>query len=735
MEEESSRGLWIQGMGRAGHFTPGGRFTLQGHGQADGKYFLTRVEHRVRVTSYRSGEKEQENYANVFQCVPLDLPFRPARTTPLPTIGVQTATVVGVKDEEITTDKHGRIKVQFHWDRQGKLDAHSSCWVRVAQSWAGKGYGMIHLPRIGQEVVVDFLEDDPDRPLVVGTVFNSDMTPPFPLPLAKTYQGIKAQSQGVGGDPTKFSGLAFETHGGEESVALKSQGSRYDTVPRQHHVRVGRSYNQVVGSVLAALGKGSGKGGSYDPSWGFSNQLGYTEAGVATYTGMSVGQERVGTLGAENDSYFGTYLFNVINPLALLQLGPASVAGVALQAFGAVAGSALFDLIGVPITSSLAAYGQAILGGAADITYGTSFGVHRGTAWTIKADTSPWWVPVMAGTYALVDFSLYVAQEALTPGAWPIVTDQKLSTHQQELYNRFLELAGTLPHTLYEGWMALEVSTKGSEIAGMAVPVPGATAMPWDDFCTLPPNTGGTSAQQLAEVKIKYREIQIMFVVDALSSLASALTYTVQTAPGAVQPSTGSGGGSGLPQLTPQIQVQDNAVDQVILAPTVTIAGMGALTELPTVIVQAVSDAGGASLALQVEEAIPAVTLDCGPDGIITLQSGEEMEPNYLMMDPEGIIVSSLEMITLESAENNVVVDAEEGITLQALENLLTVSDEGILLSVGASSILISDDSITLEAGGATLEMSTEGIVLNGVSLSLAGDSEIEIAAPLMTVG
>ena len=247
-------------------------------------------------------------------------------------------------------------------------------------------------------------------------------------------------------------------------------------------------------------------------------------------------------------------------------------------------------------------------------------------------------------------------------------------------------------------------------------------------------NTEATQLQ-MTEIKAKYKEIQYMVFADTISALASALLVTSTGGPGAAQPPSGSGGGSGLPQLTPQIQVQDNSVDQVILAPTITLAGLGNLTELPTVAVQAMNDAGIASLSRQVEEAIPTVTLDCSVDGILTLQSGPEMEPNCVMMDPEGIIVSSVEMVTVSSAENNVIVDSEEGITLQALENLLTVSDEGILLTVGASSILISDDSITLEAGGATVELSSAGIVLNGVSVSLSGDSEISMAAPMMTVG
>jgi hypothetical protein len=476
--------------------------------------------------------------------------------------------------------------------------------------------------------------------------------------------------------------------------------------------------------VLGLLGRGgSGKGtGDSSGTWGnwgitASYPHAWTAQNVANITGMNVGQERFGTLGTENDSYFGTYLFTVVNPMALAQLFPGYWAGVA-----AVVGTGIFDLVGVPITSALAAYGQAMMGGAADITYGSAFSVSRGTSWTISGTTKltpeTFGLGVMVTIYSLTDFALFVMQEAFTPSTWPSGD----ATLAQDAKNRYVDLVGTLPHTLYEVWLAFEVWTKVS--AGL---------IPGDDYCTIP----GIASPTLVDVKAKYKEIMVMAAADAVSSFMSAALTTAQGIPGgasppsAPTPPSGSGGGSGLPQTTPQIHVDDKAVDHVVIAPTVTIAGLGALLELPTVTVQACNEVGSATLTLQVDEAIPTVTLDCGADGVLTLQSGVEMEPNFLMMDPEGILISSLELVTIQSAENHVLVDAEEGVTLQALENLLTVSDEGILLSVGASSILISDDSITLEAGGATLEMSSAGIVLNGVSLALSADSDLSLSAPM----
>src|SRR5262249_7943489 len=150
------------------------KFTLQGHFNGDGAYVLTKVDHSASGVDFRSGGGDF-SYSNSFTCIPLALPYRPLRTTPKPVVpGTQTAVVVGPKGSEIFTDKFGRVKVQFFWDRQGKSDADSSCWVRVAQIWAGKRWGAFFIPRIGQEVVVAFEEGDPDEPIIVGSVYNAN---------------------------------------------------------------------------------------------------------------------------------------------------------------------------------------------------------------------------------------------------------------------------------------------------------------------------------------------------------------------------------------------------------------------------------------------------------------------------------------------------------------------------------------------------------------------------------
>jgi type VI secretion system secreted protein VgrG len=150
-----------------------------------------------------------------------DTPFRSARLTPKPVVtGPQTALVVGPSGEEIYTDKYGRVKVQFHWDRYGKSDENSSCWIRVSQGWAGKGWGAVSIPRIGQEVVVDFLEGDPDRPLITGRVYNATAHVPYSLPAHKTVSTFKTNSTKGG---QGFNEIRFEDKKGEEQIFIHGE--------------------------------------------------------------------------------------------------------------------------------------------------------------------------------------------------------------------------------------------------------------------------------------------------------------------------------------------------------------------------------------------------------------------------------------------------------------------------------------------------------------------------------
>ncbi len=226
----------------------GGVFELVGHpaGEHDGRYLVLSSLHEV--------DGESLEYRNRFECIPTDVPHRPARTTARPTLrSLLTATVVGPAGEEIHTDSHGRIKVQFHWDRLGTTDERSTCWMRVMQPWAGKGWGFLFLPRVGMEVIVRFVDGDPDRPLVTGSVYNGEHPVPLTLPDEKTRSTIRTESSLGGGG---FNELRFEDLAGSEEVFIHAQKDfnevvEYDHTTTVHHdqsIRVDHDQLQEIGN-------------------------------------------------------------------------------------------------------------------------------------------------------------------------------------------------------------------------------------------------------------------------------------------------------------------------------------------------------------------------------------------------------------------------------------------------------------------------------------------------------
>ncbi|HLL05055.1 MAG TPA: type VI secretion system tip protein TssI/VgrG [Myxococcaceae bacterium] len=257
-----AQGKTGKGAGYVTGFTPGYMFELAGHGNPalDQWYLLTRVEHfgqapeELTSDTHEEGkEGSRERYRNTFECIPLDVAFRPERRRSRARMaGLQTATVVGPAGEEIFTDEHGRIKVQFHWDRAGQKDEKSSCFVRVAQVWSGVGWGFVFLPRIGMEVLVDFLEGDPDRPLVVGCVYNGQNPPPYALPDQKTRSTIRTSST-PGGEG--FNELRFEDAADAEEVFLHAQKDFNEVVLHNHSTSVkANQTNSVDGNQSESVG-------------------------------------------------------------------------------------------------------------------------------------------------------------------------------------------------------------------------------------------------------------------------------------------------------------------------------------------------------------------------------------------------------------------------------------------------------------------------------------------------
>lgn len=216
----------IEGTSNYANFAAGTQFTLtKNETEVSNKdYILLSVYHKISDVSSVFNDPDPTHYENNFLCIPATARFHPQRTTPKPKVfGIQTAEVVGPDGEEIYCDKYGRIKVRFYWDRDtDKKKEESSCWIRVAQTWAGKNWGNIFTPRVGQEVIISFLEGDPDQPLIVGSVYNANLMPPYALPDNATQSGIKTRSSKQGGEE-ESNELRFEDKKGEELVYMHAQ--------------------------------------------------------------------------------------------------------------------------------------------------------------------------------------------------------------------------------------------------------------------------------------------------------------------------------------------------------------------------------------------------------------------------------------------------------------------------------------------------------------------------------
>ena len=257
MQQEETASIDIHGESYCGNFSAGHKFHLKRHFDADGEYLLTSVEHEAVLEDYQTGEVRPFSYENRFHCVPSAVHFRPQPVTRKPLIaGIQTAIVVGPPGEEIFVDKYGRVKVQFHWDREGKKDSSSSCWLRVSQFWAGKGWGAFFWPRIGHEVVVAFEEGDPDQPIVVGSVYNAENMPFYPLPICRDFGGFKSESN-RGNAHEHYNGVVMVDRKGQEHLSIHSERHMVLNAEFDKMLHIGRHHGErVPGHRTVTVGGG-----------------------------------------------------------------------------------------------------------------------------------------------------------------------------------------------------------------------------------------------------------------------------------------------------------------------------------------------------------------------------------------------------------------------------------------------------------------------------------------------
>ena len=268
VEEAESGRETAEGASVAAQLTPGTTVELAGTGpggSGDGEWFVLGVNHSAHQGGYRAGDGEQFSYENAFTAVRADVPWRPPRRTPRPRVrGTQSAMVVGKAGEEIWTDPQGRVKLHFYWDRRSRKDESSSCWVRVSTAWAGKGWGQFSVPRIGQEVLVDFLEGDPDRPVVVGRVYNAEQPPPCNPGGGGMVSGMRSKTHKGAG----YNAMEMDDTAGKEKISIHAQYDMDTTVQhddtqtvvsgnRKIDVKAGTHTETIKGNTTVTISDGS----------------------------------------------------------------------------------------------------------------------------------------------------------------------------------------------------------------------------------------------------------------------------------------------------------------------------------------------------------------------------------------------------------------------------------------------------------------------------------------------
>ncbi|MBT2990716.1 MAG: type VI secretion system tip protein VgrG [Candidatus Thiodiazotropha sp. (ex Ctena orbiculata)] len=383
----------LEGKGNARGVTTGGLFTMTEHprGDQNREYLITGASYSLHADAFESVAEIAQGplYVCEFSCMDSKEIFRTARTTPKPMVqGPQTAVVVGPAGEEIYTDEYGRVKLHFHWDRYDSRDENSSCWVRVAQVWAGKNWGAMHIPRIGQEVIVDFLEGDPDRPIVTGRVYNADQMPPYGLPANMTQSGIKSRST-KGGSGDNFNEIRFEDKKGNEQLYVHAEKNQDNIVENNETTSVGNDRTENVGhdeTITIANDRTESVGNNESITIGVNR----TET-VGSNESVSIGSNRSVNIGSNKSETVGVNKAETIGAAKALTIGAGyqvSVGAGMNETVGASKSmqiaSSLSETVGSDRAVSVGKNQATTIGDSDTLTVGKNLVIEAGDSVTIK---------------------------------------------------------------------------------------------------------------------------------------------------------------------------------------------------------------------------------------------------------------------------------------------------------------------------------------------------------------
>ncbi|MCF3592868.1 type VI secretion system tip protein VgrG [Rhodobacteraceae bacterium LMO-12] len=344
------------------------------------KFVILKSSYEIWEGQYAAGlanEEQEQGFKAQYELIPADTFYRPARLTPKPVMrGPQTAVVVGPSGEEIHTDEYARVKVQFHWDRKGERNQNSTCFIRVSSVWAGSGWGFIQIPRIGQEVIVDFLEGDPDQPIITGRVYNAEQMPPYELPANATQSGWKSNSSLGGGG---WNEMRFEDKKGEEEVYFQAE--------KDHNELVKNNESRTIGNdFLEDIGNDATQNVHHDRTETVDNNKSTTvgvdrTVSIGSNDTETVGSNRSLTVGSDETIQVG------LNSTESIGLNHSQTVGVAQTI---TVGAARVDSVGAAETRQVGGPQNNTIGGPRAVSVGMSQShtIGASDSWTISTDQS-----------------------------------------------------------------------------------------------------------------------------------------------------------------------------------------------------------------------------------------------------------------------------------------------------------------------------------------------------------
>jgi type VI secretion system secreted protein VgrG len=382
IEELQSQHEEVHGEGNVAGLMTGCLFKLINYPRED-----QNREYLITSASYNLGPQEYESNVggggsgSIFSCnfsaIDKQQAFRARRITDKPIVqGPQTATVVGKGGEEIWTDEYGRVKVQFHWDRYGEDNENSSCWIRVSHPWAGKNWGAVAIPRIGQEVIVSFIEGDPDQPIITGRVYNDDNMHPYELPANATQSGVKTRSS-KGGSPDNFNELRFEDKKGEEQLYIHAEKNQDNIVENDETTSVGHDRTEDVGNdETITIGNDRTESVGNNETITIGNDRTETVGNNETITiGVdrteSVGSNETVTIGSNRSVTIGS------NKSETISINKAETIGAAKELtigglYQVTVGGAMNETVALAKAQEVGAAKATVVGGNVSETYGSS---------------------------------------------------------------------------------------------------------------------------------------------------------------------------------------------------------------------------------------------------------------------------------------------------------------------------------------------------------------------------